>query len=530
MRNARAALPAVFAMLAAGLLITVRYDIGRDRSFAGPADLSFYFTLSKKIFNGEGLSINYVWHFLQPWNTVTHPANDYWLPLTSVFIAGGFWLTGAADLHSALIMPGLAWLMIGIVVFLLARQLSLSIVESVWAALVALTTPFLLERSLLTDTAIFASLFGSIAIILCACTADDLRWCPLACVSIAVTYLIRQDGILLWSGVAVAVLWNRASAADRMKWFGGGVVVFIACCVPIWIVNERTIGSLLPTAPIRSAFFTRYEDVYSYDKALTLRTYLAAGPSLIILSKLKMLAVEVFQLPQLLGWSLLVSVVAVAVPAAKRSVLALPRSFRIAAVVATAQFAFYALVATFPAGPGGFARAFGAIIPLIATGVAYGVASFVRHRSMRLSILAAIALLNLAGGVPALEHRFGVMDARAREFKVAGDWLLERQTQAGMVPVVMKREPWEFSELTSLPSVQIPSDGLNAICRVARKFNASVILGPAPERPELDRALAAGDRRFFLWEPVPRTTLAFLRIEAGCRELWQEGKGATSAR
>ena len=53
----------VCALLAIATLIEIRHDLAQNRAFAGPADLSFYFTLAKKIFHGESLTIDYVWHF-----------------------------------------------------------------------------------------------------------------------------------------------------------------------------------------------------------------------------------------------------------------------------------------------------------------------------------------------------------------------------------------------------------------------------------------------------------------------------------
>jgi hypothetical protein len=284
----------------------------------------------------------------------------------------------------------------------------------------------------------------------------------------------------------------------------------------MWIINHQTIGTFMPAAPLRTAFLGRYEDLYAYDKALTLRSYLSGGFALIVMSKLKMCLVEVFQLPQLLGWPLTAAaVLLVPVVVTRRPVRTFPWLFGIATAAGATQFVFYAFVATFPAGPGGFARAFGAIVPFIAMAAVYGLGYVIRRASHRCAVVAVLVILNVAIGVPMLQERFRTMDSRAREFGLAGEWLRHGQAP-GSSPIVMTREPWEFSELTGLSSVQIPSDGVNAICRAARHFHASVIVGPVAVRPELETAVRLGDPRFSAWTPVPDTSLAVLRLGPGC--------------
>jgi hypothetical protein len=144
-------------------------------------------------------------------------------------------------------------------------------------------------------------------------------WSAIAGIGAGLAHLARSDGLLL-VGIALLVGVTRAmnpnllrrapgtgsgqnGVAQRSddggcKTKGGRIARFVATCAPFaigylvvtapWFVrNLSVIGRPLSVSGTRSLWLTDYDDLYSYQKVLSLRTFLAWGWANILRSKLQ---------------------------------------------------------------------------------------------------------------------------------------------------------------------------------------------------------------------------------------------------
>jgi hypothetical protein len=126
------------------VLVGVRVQFAYQASYPGHADSAFYYTVAENLLDGRGFEVDYIWTYLGNPETITHTSNDYWMPLTAIFVALpqlvlGRSLTAALSL-SILASLGIAW-----VTYHFARSYSESRLVAFWLPMIVLALPNLLE-------------------------------------------------------------------------------------------------------------------------------------------------------------------------------------------------------------------------------------------------------------------------------------------------------------------------------------------------------------------------------------------------
>lgn len=110
-------------LLAFGGALALRLWLAAQMTGPFSADPTHYLLVARNVYAGRGLEVDYVWHYLRPPATITHPI-DYWGPLTSWVIAASLWIAG--DSYFAALLPAIVCsLLVAGVTYMLAREIGL---------------------------------------------------------------------------------------------------------------------------------------------------------------------------------------------------------------------------------------------------------------------------------------------------------------------------------------------------------------------------------------------------------------------
>ena len=112
----------LLAILGAGLVL--RLLLLSFVQNPGLHDPLHYYNLGRRIAQGQGFTIDYVWHYSRLPDEVTHPI-DHWMPLAGVAAAAGIRI-GGEDAKAAAAVFLVAGALLPLLVFAWSKQLHLS--------------------------------------------------------------------------------------------------------------------------------------------------------------------------------------------------------------------------------------------------------------------------------------------------------------------------------------------------------------------------------------------------------------------
>jgi 4-amino-4-deoxy-L-arabinose transferase-like glycosyltransferase len=264
-------------------------------------DSAYYFASGQRIATGHGLTVPFVWSFLDTGGRLpTHPtlpipSHAHWMPLTAFVASLGMWLLGPTELAARVPMIILSTALTPLT-YLLALSLWHSRPAAIAGAiLIVFAGPLLLFGSIVESYAVFG-LAGSVALYgAMRSVADDLhrrRWLILSGAMVGVATLTRIDGALL--AVAPASAWlitmgwgGWRSRGPRPGWATGiGSAAAFGLVVSPWAArNLATFGSILPSTGGSTLWIKSYNEQFSITADTSLAAYLAQGAGPIVSSK-----------------------------------------------------------------------------------------------------------------------------------------------------------------------------------------------------------------------------------------------------
>lgn len=242
----------------------------------GINDPVHYFNLGRRLTQGHGFTIDYVWHYGLMQVEIVH-ATDHWVPLAGVAAALGM-AAGGVDLHAALTLFVLAGSLTPLLVFLAARQFGQSETCALIAAAFAALMPELVLNSLRTDTTIVnLVLIVSALLVLHRASKTEVRLgFVLSGLLFGLAHLTRNDSIIL-----VTVLMTYLVLAGEMGWIRVRrrdlALVLVTFCLTVspWhLRNLQEIGSLGSPQMSRMPFMVEPKDLYTYGMPITLESLL----------------------------------------------------------------------------------------------------------------------------------------------------------------------------------------------------------------------------------------------------------------
>ena len=478
----------------------------------GHGDPAYYMSLAKNLASGQGFVIDYIWHFLTPWQSLTHYANDFWMPLTSVIISTFLILFGksllVALLPSMIFGAGLA-----LVTYFWALHYTNSSRIASWSTVLCLFAPVLFKYSLITDSSIYYAFFAAIIFLLIAKT-DRQPWLMMAASIFAgLAQLCRQDGVLLMLTLLIMIYFMPYERHLKLKIFFGSLILYLATLSPYFITNIIYTGRLFLSQTYVIAFVRSHDDIYSWGKDLSLGSYLHWGLANIVSSKLHAIVDNSVAVFRSFGREFII------IPILGLANLIFLRPFKTRPYYAWPPFVFfilvflfYAFIATFPAQGGALFRTAMAIVPFAIILAVEFVIRYLNHKYISNSILLLILVAAIFGSV-----RFcsilAVSDRQMQNDLSDIGRIIRTEGNNNQEPIIMTRDPWEVNYTTGLRAVMIPNNDLNTIYYVAIKYHANYLLLPAP-RKALQKIYDGqkSDPRFEFWRDIPNSDYRLFKI------------------
>ncbi len=468
---------AAILVLAGALGIRLIYAVSAVHP--GHGDQAFYLTLAQNLASGRGFEIDYVWHFLNPPETITHPANDYWMPLTSIIIAVSLLIFGKSLLAS--LLPSILFgLMLSVVTYHIGKAWTGSRPVAIISAGMILFVPGLFRYSLLTDSTIFYSVFVSSSLLFMIKGRTNPRFFFLSAIGVALAHLTRQDCIMLVPVLMVAIIISPHHRRLKYKYLSMSLALYALIISPLVINNYTILGSLFPAGPVKTIFLTEYEDIYSYSKDLSLTSYLAWGLPNILHSKLLAGLSNVKTLFRFFGDYLWILVAIGMLELAFSSRIRKNRQIYVLPVLfLLLLFCFYTFIATFPGINGGFYRSAMAIIPFLLVISLDAISRYIPSKTIVYSILIVVAAILSFDSIHSTRKMTNANKELHQQLIQLKNSLSQEASPADKI-VVMTRGPWEVHYTTGFKAVQIPNENLATILKVASRYGANYLLLPAP--------------------------------------------------
>ena len=284
----RGALLAVIALCVASAAIKAYVNAPRDNIAHG--DAGYYLTLARNLASGRGFVIDYVPDFLSGERRIPHPANTYWMPLTSVVLAAAMSVFGQAFGVAKATMIAVSSLAPA-VAYALGRELFGGRRPALVAAFLAAVSGGYLTAACQPQTHALVLVVGGLWLLLALRARREERWLPWLGALTGLLHANRGDGILLFG--VLALMW-LVPDAGQPRWSARGLfklaLGYALVMAPLWAHNLAVLGTPMPRNLGRVAFLVDYSQLYSLPESLTPRSFLDHGWDAIRDSKLNALA------------------------------------------------------------------------------------------------------------------------------------------------------------------------------------------------------------------------------------------------
>jgi 4-amino-4-deoxy-L-arabinose transferase-like glycosyltransferase len=459
-------------------------------------DPAFYVQTARHLAEGRGLITDVIWNYFVPFNSVTHPGFEFWMPLASLTMAGSIRIWG--DTWLAAQLPGsVCGALLSMLTYKMARHLWPD--RQRWAILAALLTvpgAIPVYQSASADSAMLYGLISSSALFVAALSLErqSIRLAGATGLLCGLAYLTRSYGSLL--PIGIGLVWLIGLRRDRsrlLKMIGAAVIGLLIVIVPWWLRNLSAFGAIQPVSLLTAASARDYGEWFNYVDLPSMSKLFSSGPGVVLgmrwaalLHDLSVIALITFPFG-LLG-----------VPVA---LLRREPIFRVFAVYGGMVYLASSLIFTVPALTGSFYHSATTFVPWAALGSVVVIRRlWQRAATRRLSVILYAAILALIAGQSSLAWPSVMATSQADRlrFDLAANWL-QQNVPAGQ-PIITN-EAHSLSYASGYPALTLPNQQASSIVRqLAERYNAKyiVIFGQAGLYPaECDRGKAAcGDRRY----------------------------------
>ncbi|MDX1991724.1 MAG: hypothetical protein SF029_05020, partial [bacterium] len=259
-------------------------------------DAYYHFNAATRLVSGQGLTDAYLWNYinapqsLAPGEVV--PSHTYWMPLTSLSAALGMWLLNAPGNYAAAQWPFALMLAATTVSgFWLGHRLGGTRRHTWVAGLVTLFSGFFTRFWGASDTFASYAIAGALSLIFIGLGVQALHmrqhqrmylWFALAGVAAGFGHLARADGLLLLLVGGIVILWPWDVRRNPLIGLRVGAVMmlltgYVLVMLPWFVRNLNAVGSPLPIGGFQAAWFTEYNDLFSYPADASPATLFANG-------------------------------------------------------------------------------------------------------------------------------------------------------------------------------------------------------------------------------------------------------------
>ncbi len=435
----------------------------------GHADSSYYITVANNLYKGRGFVIDYIWNFQNTYPDLTHPSNDYWMPLSSIFMFFSFLIFGNSLLAAQL--PGIIFtsLVAPITYFIAIKEFR----DKKIAILAAILAVILIPRFILLPEATpLSGLLTAGMILLIAYSYKKLNFF-LAGVCGGLAYLTRSDGVLILLALVSVILFSELMLLEKGKLMGIVAASVMLVVFPWWIRNYIVFDTVFPVKMSSVFFLNNFEDFYS--SPVKLNSAIAILPA--IFDKLMQANENIQTIIGMIGWPVFLFI-PFGIALVWNS-----RLYRITFVYFSFLFLFYSFIANILASQGSFARSGVSLIPFLLPVAIKGVFQFsaflekfsnLKAAKIITVVFCGLFLFTLFKSVNVIKMTYeGCVGIKNSLEKIS---LAIERYQPVSSAVLMTRNPWEVHYSLGSRTVQIPNNDLDVIIEVAKKYNVDFLL------------------------------------------------------
>lgn len=516
----------ILALLLFCVALGVRIPYTRAVSFPPLDDPAFYLTTARNLVSERHLEVDVLWSYQVPFESVTHPSHEHWMPLTTFLVAGAL---AANDALSEVVetplpagqLPGLLLgSLLAPLTYWIGRRMLPETVSSSrglgpnnrWISfgaglLVALNATLGYQSASADSSAPFAVL-AAWALSLSVRMPGEQGGYFGAGFLLALAYLARADGLLLLVAIPLAwwllpsprrlpielpdnpaarFVWDHwprevGSEQDGQRVLGPRLVNVLDLGVPLlivvapWLVrNYLAFGTPFPNSVLSQAWLTEYVDTFNYWLQPTWQTWLAQSWQTLLNQRLQAFAHngQVFLLATF-PWGLL------GLP----GLWLLRHEWRTFPAIVYGILLFFGVAFVFPVSSmsGTFYHSIGALIPFLALATMYGIyrATKPRGRKWRLlrpiRVAALVGVLALAGfqviqSLPTVTERH---QTEKEQFEAIAGWLSQN---AAPHDVIMTSQTYTLNYASGHPAIALPgNEPLDAAWEAAQRYGARYLV------------------------------------------------------
>jgi hypothetical protein len=475
----------------------------------GYTDAYYYAVGARQVCDGKGFQEPFIWNYLAPPEEIPHPGYRYWMPLTAMLGCLGMTLLGdsframqAPFVFLAALLPVVAY---AVAWDLSGRSPAFSrhrARHAMLAGLLAVFPGFYAHVLVLPDTFAPFALAGSLCLWAAGRGLQDRKilWFGLAGVAAGFGHLARADGILLAGIVLVMAVLAAADrrvhdepGLDRRTRQTRGVAKdtvtgaaltaggYLLVMGPWFLRNWQVFGVPLAGGGIQTLFLTSYDDMFAYNQALTLQSYLDWGWGEILRSKGEALLLNLLRLWVENLMIVLLPLTAVGLWRLRRVRLLWPFTLYLPLLFLSMTIAF-----TFPGMRGGLFHSAGALLPFLFAAAGPGLETLLGWAARRLrgwqpnkawpvfsAGLSGVAVLVTLFALWRAGVLSGDWNERGQEYVEIGAWLASREASEA---VVMVGDAPAFTWHTGHQAIAIPNEPLDTIAEVADRYGARYLV------------------------------------------------------
>ncbi len=500
----------------------LRFALAQTAEHPGIADPNHYFNMGYRLTQGQGFTVDYIWQYNNDYDRITHP-EDYWMPVTSLVVAAALTLFGTSVQAAFVPFILLGAIVLPILAYVAARQLSCSEESSLFAGAAVGVLPEFVMNSMRTDTTLInaALITATILLLTSGLRQGQVRAFVGAGITTGAAYLTRSDSSLLIPMLGVMLViyrwWGRSYAAPVQRWrYAVLVPVLAAILITPWIIrNLRDTGSATSAARMGDMFFLAdYRDHYVYSTDLNLQTLLdRQTPRQLITKRLFEMAAGLKIMYTSLDVALPIGVLGgllllVATRDRDRLLILAPTL-----ILLGGFYVFYTVLVPFKSQGGSFKKAYLSLVPLLVPLAAYALDRAIPDRRLRrgtmlliLGFMAANAVELTRADLKASSNYLAQMRRVVQQIEALPDTNQDNEI------VVMTQDPFMLGFL-GLRSVVIPMESRDTILDVAQRYGIDYLMMP-PARPALDPLYNGRetDPRFIIAATIPGTAIEIYRF------------------
>ncbi len=446
-------------------------------------DAAYYYVNGINLATGRGFVEDFLWNYLGYPARPPQPSHLYWMPLTSILAAMSMAIFGVTYrgaqipfiIISALLAP---------LTYHLAQTLNQRRGFCWVAGLLAIFSGFYVPYWTAIDNFTPFAITGALALWQ---ASGEKRWQLVGSgICIGLAHLARADGALL--AVAVILVYFFRSFVgvskfyfDRQKWTPLFLILLgYGLTMTPWLIrNWQATGSPLTVAGSQTIWLTHYDDLFSYRRELSARTFMAQGAWAILQGRWWALTINLQRV--LAEWFMifLLPLVLVGVWQGRRHLFV-----QISSLYALLLFVAMTVVFAFPGARGGLFHSGAALLPFIYSTAMVGLDTAIQWAAARRKWHVPLAKLTFSVGIVNLAvvlsgyiyyqsvMRHDAWNSSDKDYPAIAAWVKATNPDA----LVMIGNPPAYRYHGGGLSVIVPNENLTTTLQVMQQYQVTYLV------------------------------------------------------